>query len=402
MKCAKSARYCVTHGNNEVGPIIPTRGIRQGDPLSLYLFILCAECFTTLLRKYEQKGWLHGCKEANGALRVSHMLFADDSYLYCKATEDEALRIQEVLLKFELASGQKVNFSKSSIFFRSNTLSSMKDRINSILGMVTGAEGSLYLGLPSSMGRNKSVALGFLKNKVKNRLLGYGTKFLSRVGKEILIKTAAQALPSYAMSVFLIPQEVTRDIEGLMSNFWWQSSSNSPKGWRLLTKPDTLVSGIFKARYYPRGSFFTADIGNNPSYVWRSVLEARQLVLKGVCWTVGDDTSISVLSEPWLPDTQNSFVSSSHPALVGAKVCNLLAMDGSGWDEDVVADLFEQRDQSLILGILGQHDHGRDKLTWIGEIFDFYTVKSAYRMAQEMNGWNTQDTSVLEAFWKKF
>uniref|UniRef100_A0A803NHG8 Reverse transcriptase domain-containing protein n=1 Tax=Cannabis sativa TaxID=3483 RepID=A0A803NHG8_CANSA len=269
MKCVKSTRYCVTCGNNEVGPIIPTRGIRQGDPLSPYLFILCAEGFTTLLRKYEQRGWLHGCKVANGAPRVSHMLFADDSYLYCKATEDEARRIQEVLLKFELASGRKVNFPKSSIFFSTNTLSSMKDRINFILGMVTAVE------------------------------------------------------------------VVTRDIEGLMSKFLWQSSSNSPKGihwmswkklckhkskggmgfrnlrsfnlallgkqgWSLLTKPDTLVSAILKARYYPWGSFFTTDIGNNPNYVWRSVLEARQLVLKGVRWTVGDGTSISVLGEPWL------------------------------------------------------------------------------------------------------
>uniref|UniRef100_A0A803PA04 Reverse transcriptase domain-containing protein n=1 Tax=Cannabis sativa TaxID=3483 RepID=A0A803PA04_CANSA len=197
MKCVKSAKYCVTHANNEVGPIIPTRGIRQGDPLSPYLFILCAEGFSALLRKYERRGWLHGCKVANGAPRVSHMLFADNSYLYCKATENEAQRIEEVLLKFELATGQKVNFSKSSIFFSVNTLSSMKDRINSILGMVTAAEDSLYLGLPSSMGRNKSATLGFLKNKVKNRLLGYGTKFLSRAGKKILIKTVAQALPSY-------------------------------------------------------------------------------------------------------------------------------------------------------------------------------------------------------------
>ncbi|XP_060965178.1 uncharacterized protein LOC133034161 [Cannabis sativa] len=295
MKCVKSAKYCVTHGNNEVGPILPTR-------------------------------------VANGAPRVSHMLFADDSYLYCKATKAEARQIQEVLSKFEFASGQKVNFSKSSIFFSANTLSSMKDRINSILGMTTADENSLYLGLPSSMGRNKSVALGFLKNKVKNRL-GYGTKFLSRAGKEILIKTVAQALPSYAMSVFLIPQEVIKDMEGLMSKFWWQSSSNSPKGWRFLTQLETLVSKIFKA----------------------SVLEARQLVIKGVRWTVGDGTSISVLGEPWLPDAQDPF-----------------------------------------------HSHGQEKLTWIGEVSGLFIVKSAYKMIQEMIGENTQDTAALEAYWKKF
>ncbi|XP_060972000.1 uncharacterized protein LOC115703869 [Cannabis sativa] len=417
MMCVKSAKYCVMHNNNEVGPIIPTRG------------------FTALLRKYEQRGWLHGCKVANGAPRVSHMLFADDSYLYCKATEMEARRIQEVLSKFELASGQKVNFSKSSIFYSANTLDTMKVRVNALLGMTTAIEGSLYLGLPSSMGRNKSAALGFLKNKVKNRLSGYGTKFLSRAGKEILIKTVAQALPSYAMSVFLIPQEVTRDIEGLMSKFWWQSSNNSPKGihwmswkklckhkskggmgfrnlrsfnlallgkqgWRLITKPETLVSRIFKARYYPR--FFTADIGNNPSYVWHSVLEARQFLSHGVCWSIGNGNSISILGEPWLPDTQNPFITSSHPTLIGAKVCNLFSTDGVGWDEEIVADLFVQRDQDLLLDIPLLRGQDRDNITWKGEISGLYTVRSAYKIVQEINGEEDQGSAAVEQFWKKF
>uniref|UniRef100_A0A803PA05 RNase H type-1 domain-containing protein n=1 Tax=Cannabis sativa TaxID=3483 RepID=A0A803PA05_CANSA len=174
------------------------------------------------------------------------------------------------------------------------------------------------------------------------------------------------------------------------------------QGWRLLTKPDTLVSRIFKARYYPQGFFFTSDIGHNPSYVWRSVLEAHPLVLKGVRWTVGDGTSISILGEPWLPDAQNPFVSSQHPALSSKRVCNLLVLDGSGWDEEVVVDLFEQREQRLILQIPVQYGHDQDKITWIGEVLSLFTVKSAHRMMEEMNGENTHDAAALEVFWKKF
>lgn len=81
LHCVSSARYKVVHGGHEIGPIIPTRGIRQGDPLSPYLFIMCAEGLSTLIRKYEGKGWIHGCKVAQGAPSVSHMIFADDSYL---------------------------------------------------------------------------------------------------------------------------------------------------------------------------------------------------------------------------------------------------------------------------------------------------------------------------------
>lgn len=76
-------QYKVVQGGKEIGLIVPTRGIRQGDPLSPYLFIICAECFSSLINKYEMKGWIHGCKVTRGAPIVTRMLFAHDSYLYC-------------------------------------------------------------------------------------------------------------------------------------------------------------------------------------------------------------------------------------------------------------------------------------------------------------------------------
>ncbi|XP_060969488.1 uncharacterized protein LOC133036771 [Cannabis sativa] len=173
MKCVSSARYTVTHGGCEMGPILPSRGIRQGDPLSPYLFILCAEGLTALIHRFESRGLLHGCKVANGAPRISHMLFADDSYLYCKATNAEATRIQEVLQKFEAASGQKVNFSKSSIFFSTNTALAIRNDISNFLGMTIAGENNLYLGLPSTMSRNKTAVLGFLKERVRKRIQGW-------------------------------------------------------------------------------------------------------------------------------------------------------------------------------------------------------------------------------------
>lgn len=81
IKCVCSVKYTVMHGSNEMGPITPSRGIRQGDPLSPYLFILCAEGLSALIRRYEQEGLIHGVKICRGALVVTHTLFADDSYL---------------------------------------------------------------------------------------------------------------------------------------------------------------------------------------------------------------------------------------------------------------------------------------------------------------------------------
>lgn len=108
--------YNIVQGTNEMETIVPTRGIRQGDPLSPYLFIICAEVLSSLIRNYESKHWLHGIKICGRAPVISHMLFNDDSYLYCKANTEEAWKVVELLQVYENASGQKVSRDKSSIF----------------------------------------------------------------------------------------------------------------------------------------------------------------------------------------------------------------------------------------------------------------------------------------------
>lgn len=90
MNCVVIVRYMIVHGANEKGPIIPTRWLRQGDPISPYLFLICAEGFSTLVRRYEDRGQIRGCKVARHASVVSHMLFADDCYLFCKANGDKS------------------------------------------------------------------------------------------------------------------------------------------------------------------------------------------------------------------------------------------------------------------------------------------------------------------------
>uniref|UniRef100_A0A803NT91 Reverse transcriptase n=1 Tax=Cannabis sativa TaxID=3483 RepID=A0A803NT91_CANSA len=411
-ECVTSTEYLVVHENKEMGPIIPSRGIRQGDPLSPYLFILCAEGLSALLNKYERAGLIHGCKVANGAPRISHMLFADDSYLYCKATILEVTRIKDILQKFEAASGQKVNFSKSSIFYSTNTTQAVCDSISNILGMAIANEGSLYLGLPSTLSRNKSAVLGYLKKRVRKRIEGWEMKFLSRAGKEVLIKTVAQSLPSYAMSIFLLPLDITRDMEKAMNKFWWQGANNAKSGIHCyayqtrveaaISRPNSLVAKVFKARYYSNGSFFTAQLGSNPSYVWQSVLEAQDLVRKGTCWCVFNGEEINVLQEPWLPCEDDPYVHSSHPSLSEVKACNLMAMDGGSWDVEILNDLFNEREKKLILDIPLNIGHGRDKLTWSYETSSIYSVKNGYNLLQKLYGRWSANEDDLTKFWTKF
>ncbi|KAM6583826.1 hypothetical protein CsatB_010828 [Cannabis sativa] len=434
MTCVSTARYKVIHDAYEVGPICPSRGIRQGDPLSPYLFIICAEGLSSLLYKYERNGWIHGCKVANGAPRISHMLFADDSYLYCKATLQEAQRIQELLHKFESASGQQVNFAKSSIFFSLNTDHPTQMHICNYLHMAVADEGSFYLGLPSTMSRNKTSVLGFLRDKVKKRLQSWEGKFLSKGGKEVLIKSVVQALPSYAMNVFLLPLEISNDIERAMCKFWWKSSQDENKGihwmawdklclhkrgggmgfrnlrdfnlsllgkqgWRMLTRPQSLASRLFKARYFPNGNFLNAQLGSNPSFVWRSILESQSLLKHGIRWCVGDGTRIQITGEPWLPHEENPKVISSHPSLITATVNSLMKPGELTWDDEILNDLFEERDRTLIKAIPLNITQTFDHLVWSKENSGTFSVKSAYALLQKLKGNWFDDAG--DVFWRK-
>jgi hypothetical protein len=104
MLCVSSVNYSALVNFEKVGPIIPGRGLRQGDPLSPYLFILITEGLTSLLKKSVACGDLHGVQICRGAPVVSHLLFADDCFLFCRATIGEANLLMKILKTYEEAS----------------------------------------------------------------------------------------------------------------------------------------------------------------------------------------------------------------------------------------------------------------------------------------------------------
>ncbi|XP_074342549.1 uncharacterized protein LOC141680145 [Apium graveolens] len=123
------------------------------------------------------------------------------------------------------------------------------------------------------------------------------------------------------------------------------------QAWRLLSSPDKLVSRVFKVRYYPNGSFLTAKLGSSPSYIWRSVYEAQSLLSPGIGCRVGNGQDIDIINTPWLPTTANPYIHIHSASLENQKVSSLMRVGEIVWDEDLIRDLFEDRDSEIILFI---------------------------------------------------
>ena len=191
MKCITSITYSIIINGLVHGCIVPTRGLRQGDHLSPYLFLLCAEGFLAHINEATRCQQLNGISISKGAPKINHLFFADDSLLFCNANGTECNKLKEILRIYEFALRQKINIEKTSIFFSTNTSQERKDEILGILGPMNDSRHTKYLGLPSIIGRSEKQIFAEIKEKVGKKLAGWKGKLLSLGGKEILIKAVA-------------------------------------------------------------------------------------------------------------------------------------------------------------------------------------------------------------------
>lgn len=155
MACVRSISYSILINGGPVGNIQPFKGIRQGDPISPYLFLICVEALSALLQKAEWKGIITGVPTSLQGPRLSNLFFADDSIIFCKANSVEWRRIMKILGIYENGSGKKLNLLKTSLFFSRNTTQEKKQEILSLSRLTETHRIDTYLGLPSFVGKSK-------------------------------------------------------------------------------------------------------------------------------------------------------------------------------------------------------------------------------------------------------
>ncbi|KAK6123164.1 hypothetical protein DH2020_043092 [Rehmannia glutinosa] len=422
LKCISTVYFSFLLNGAEFGNLTPQRGLRQGDPLSPYLFIICSEVFSCLLQDLQRCNKIHGIAISRSAPPISHLFFADDTLIFGRATSDKARHLRFAIHLYEKVSGQLVNQEKLGILFSSDVSQETANNIQTcpkkrpytfILGFSQVSSHGKYLGLPSVMGRNKKENFGFIKDKIWQRLQGWKNYHFSKADKEILIKSILQAIPSYAMSCFRFPDLVIYDIQSTVTSVWWDSTRSRRKihltnwitltrsksngglgfrnfkafnlgllakqAWRILTSPDSLLAKIFKAKYHNQCSFLEAKLNHMSSWTWRSIMASRKILLSGCLKKIYSGENTNIWGDRWLPIPPFQ-VTSPIPTNFAPqeKVADLIDKEINSWNVPLVHALFSEPEASLILSMPLSLSHYEDPWYWFHSKNGKFNVKSAY------------------------
>ncbi|KAL0370740.1 UNVERIFIED_CONTAM: hypothetical protein Sangu_0392100 [Sesamum angustifolium] len=358
----------IVHALFQVVPLKSPRldGLRHGDPLSPYRFLLYTEPLSSLIA----------------------------------GTERQARR-QFTILRIvgNLRSGQVVNFSKSPVVFSRNVELPMQEHLLGILGIRRAKKHDMYLGLPTIVGKSHSVVFHSLRNRVWQHISKWNEKMMSQARKGVLIKAVLQSIPAYAMGVFRIPSEessLARLVQmcvrsgdgglGFRELRVFNRAMLAKQYWQIFKNPDSLLNQLLKAHYFPHISFLEAPSAVRPSLTWWSLMSARPLMEAGLRWRVGAGDHIIVLKSPWIlrPTSFRPItpISVYDPNLLVSSLINHAAGE---WRRERLLEVFHPMEIEVILTIPLGRVNQQDVAIWHYTLDGRFSVCCAYHLDRTLN-----------------
>ncbi|XP_071722302.1 uncharacterized protein [Rutidosis leptorrhynchoides] len=341
-KCITSLSYSILVNGVEQEIFFPSRGLRQGDPL------------TSLIEDKVNRDLIRGVNASPSGIRVSHLLFADDRLAFIHASRSDCVEFLDILHSYQLAAGQEVNFNKSSVYFSSNVLDSLKLELQQVLGTDKCLTDSNYLGMPILLGRNRKASFEYLRDRIQSKLEGWKGRLLSASGKEIWRCTAQS---SYGILIMELGKPI-----GLLGEDY-----------------------VLKGKYFRITSFKKASLVSNPSALWRAFLDAREILLKGGRWRVGNGANIEIYNDKSVANLDNyqiQPITDFHD--VHLTVASLVNSHEGVWKRELLNSMFSPSQVAAILATPLSLPLPADRFIWMGTLDGKYTVQSGYYVAKDV------------------
>ena len=416
MSCVCSVSSSVLFNGGRLDPFFPSRGIRQGDPLSPYLFILCMEYLGHLIEgKCSQKLW-NPVRTSQGGLPFSHLMFADDVVLFAKADVGNCVAIRDAPDTFCNRTGQTVSEAKTRVFFSPNVDRDSRESLCDILGFSSTSNLGKYLGIPIKH-PGSPLDVSFILDRVKQKLAGWKANLLSPAGHAVLIQASASTIPAYVMQCNLLPNKVLEGIDRVSRNFLWGSSNSARKihwvgwnkvtipkkvgglglqsakgrnialltklNWRFHTENESLWARVIKAKYCSSRRINSRNPSSLPcSPTWKGIKKGSEFFRQGSRWVIGRDSNLSFWFDNWTQKGPlRQLVQGPLPRGVAEwKVKDIASVEGWSWDSIpfVIPQDIKMEIQATPYALAAS---SKDRLMWKDSQSGNFDMKSAYNMA---------------------
>ncbi|GLU19134.1 hypothetical protein SLE2022_353990 [Rubroshorea leprosula] len=228
QECLRSNSISVLLNGSPTKEFVMQRGLRQGDPLAPFLFLIVAEGFNGIISSTVEKELFEGVPIGGGGINISHLQFADDTLIFGTATEDNVWTTKCIMRAFELVSGLKINYGKSS-FIGINVDNIWEKEMTWLLNCKPGSLPCKYLGIPLRADPRRIDTWKPLIDSFKRKLSSWRGRYLSFGGRTTLINSVLSSLPVFLMSFHRLPKTVIREIDKIRRRFLWGGAGERKK-----------------------------------------------------------------------------------------------------------------------------------------------------------------------------
>lgn len=237
--CITTAMFSIKINGTLAGYFPSSRGIRQGDPLSPYIFVLVMEMLSLKLNHGTmQQDFKHHWRTKE--CQLTHLFFADDIIIFCHANLPSVSIIHSCINSFSLVSGLIPNVHKSHCFL-ANTDSATSRSILDLLGYPLGKLPTKFLGVPLISSKLSFQDCVPLIHKITHKASSWASSMLAYSGRLQLIQSVLFSMQIFWCHHFLLPKGVIRHIQSILCRFFWKGSSLAHYGakvaWNSISLP---------------------------------------------------------------------------------------------------------------------------------------------------------------------